>query len=61
MYAVVCGTDADSGQGCRAGADRCLGRLWCDAAAGGRGRLCAGGRCGVHSGRCADGRLYAAA
>lgn len=25
------------------------------------GWLCAGGRCGVHSGRCADGRLYAAA
>ena len=25
LYAVVCGTDADSGQGCRAGPDRCLG------------------------------------
>lgn len=59
--AVVCGAAADSGQGHRAGTDRCLGRLRCDAAAGGCGRLCAGGRCGVHSGRCADGRLYAAA
>lgn len=37
------------------------GQLRCDAAAGGCGRLCAGGRRGVRGSRCADGRLYAAA
>ena len=44
VYAVVRGADADSGHGRRAGATGSMGRVRLDAAAAGRGRLCAGGR-----------------
>ena len=44
MYAAVRGLDADGGHGHRAGADRRMGRVRRGAAAGGRGRLRAGGR-----------------
>ena len=45
VYAAVHGADAGGGHICSAGTDRRMGRVRCDAAAGGRGRLCAGGRC----------------
>ena len=45
VYAAVHGTDAGGGHICSAGTDRRMGRVRRDAAAGGRGRLCAGGRC----------------
>ena len=44
VYAAVRGADADSGHGRRAGATGSMGRVRLDAAAAGRGRLCAGGR-----------------
>ena len=43
VYAAVRGADADSGHGRRAGATGSMGRVRLDAAAAGRGRLCAGG------------------
>ncbi len=45
VYAAVHGADAGGGHICSAGTDRRMGRVRRDAAAGGRGRLCAGGRC----------------
>ena len=50
VYAAVRGADAGGGHGRRAGADSRMGRVRRDAAAGGRGRLCAGGRCLLCSG-----------
>ena len=44
VYAAVRGADAGGGHGRRAGATGSMGRVRRDAAAGGRGRLCAGGR-----------------
>ena len=43
VYAAVHGADADSGHGRRAGTTCRMGRIRRDAAATGRGRLCAGG------------------
>ena len=45
VYAAVHGADAGGGHICSAGTDRRMGRVRRDAAAGGRGRLCAGGCC----------------
>lgn len=44
VYAAVRGADAGGGHGRRAGATGSMGRVRRDAAAAGRGRLCAGGR-----------------
>ena len=44
VYAAVRGADAGGGHGRRAGATGSMGRVRLDAAAAGRGRLCAGGR-----------------